>query len=70
MDVRAHQEPNLTMPIPMNYGSIHESSKFRMLLGPHGHGSSGLNGPLHNSPAPVQAPLAPPPAPWIAISLA
>eukprot|EP00250_Pteridium_aquilinum_P014051 c21748_g2_i2 orf=646-1770(+) len=59
MDLGAQQESSLTMPIPMNYGSIHESSKFRMLGGPV------INGPLHMSSgaAPPRAPLAAPPPP-------
>lgn len=68
MDLGSQQEASLTMPIPMNYGSIHESSKFRMLGGPSIHsGNSSLNGPaaLHSSAGvpPPRPPLAVPPPP-------
>ncbi|KAI5058706.1 hypothetical protein GOP47_0026876 [Adiantum capillus-veneris] len=68
MDFGAQQESSLTMPIPMNYGSIHESSKFRMLGGPSIHsGSSSISGPpVFPSSAgaqPLRQPLTAPPPP-------
>ncbi|KAH7289558.1 hypothetical protein KP509_30G008700 [Ceratopteris richardii] len=54
MDLDAQHEASLRMPMPMNYSSIHEASKFRMPGGPSitNSTSSSLNGTttvLHSS---------------------